>query len=79
MSLKLSEKYDLRGFLFLAPALIFLALSIAFPLFRVFQRSTQEYSAELHSYVSVGFEQYRKLFSDPLFWTSLKNTFFFTG
>ena len=79
MSLKPSEKYDLKGFLFLAPALVFLALSIAFPLFRVFQRSTQEYSAELRSFVFVGLDQYRKLFRDPLFWTSLKNTFFFTG
>ena len=72
-------KYDLKGLLFLAPALVFLTLSIAFPLFRIFQRSFQEYSVQIRSFVSVGSDQYRKLFSDPLFWTSLKNTFLFTG
>ena len=79
MSKKIRARYDLKGLLFLAPALVFLALSIAFPLFRVFQRSFQEYSAEFGSFVSVDFDQYRKLFADPLFWTSLKNTFLFTG
>lgn len=72
-------KYDFKGLLFLAPALVFLTLSIAFPLFRIFQRSFQEYSVQIRSFVSVGIDQYRKLFSDPLFWTSLKNTFLFTG
>ncbi|MEE8592165.1 MAG: sugar ABC transporter permease [Spirochaetia bacterium] len=79
MSKKIRVRYDLKGLFFLAPALVFLALSIAFPLFRVFQRSFQEYSAEFGSFVSVDFDQYRKLFADPLFWTSLKNTFLFTG
>jgi ABC-type sugar transport system permease subunit len=72
-------KYDLKGLLFLAPALVFLTFSIAFPLFSIFQRSFQEYSVQIRSFVSVGIDQYRKLFSDPLFWTSLKNTFLFTG
>lgn len=76
---RIRARYELKGLLFLAPALVFLTLSIAFPLFRVFQRSFQEYSVELRSFVSVGFDQYRKLFADPLFWTSLKNTFLFTG
>ena len=79
MSKKIRARYDLKGLFFLAPALVFLALSIAFPLFRVFQRSFQEYSAEFRSFVSVDFDQYRRLFADPLFWTSLKNTFLFTG
>jgi ABC-type sugar transport system permease subunit len=72
-------RYDLKGLFFLAPALVFLTLSIAFPLFRIFQRSFQEYSAEIRSFVFVGFSQYGKLFADPLFWISLKNTFLFTG
>ena len=76
---KMRAKYDFKGLLFLAPALVFLTLSIAFPLFRIFQRSFQEYSVQIRSFVSVGIDQYRKLFSDPLFWTSLKNTFLFTG
>lgn len=76
---KMRTKYDLKGLLFLAPALVFLTFSIAFPLFSIFQRSFQEYSVQIRSFVSVGIDQYRKLFSDPLFWTSLKNTFLFTG
>jgi ABC-type sugar transport system permease subunit len=76
---RIRARYDLKGLLFLAPALVFLALSIAFPLFRVFQRSFQEFSAEIRSFVPVGLSQYGKLFGDPLFWTSLKNTFLFTA
>jgi len=78
MQNRFRDRYDLEGFLFLAPALILLLLSIAFPLFRVFQRSFQVYSGDTQSFQYTGFGQYRQLFSDPLFWTSIKNTFVFT-
>ncbi|MFQ5796723.1 MAG: carbohydrate ABC transporter permease [Candidatus Bipolaricaulia bacterium] len=73
------DRYDLEGFFFLAPALIFLLLGIAFPLFKVFQLSFQEYSVQSQSFAFVGLKQYQRLFSDPLFGVSLKNTFIFTG
>jgi len=75
---ELRERYDLRGFWFLAPALTLLVLSVAFPLFRVLQRSFQAFSPEVGAFQYVGLQQYRDLFGDALFWTSLRNTFVFT-
>jgi len=78
MRRRLSDRYDTKGFLFLAPALILLLLSIAFPLFRVIQRSLQEYSTQAGGFKYVWFNQYHQLFSDSLFWISVRNTFVFT-
>jgi len=72
------DRYDLEGVAFLSPALLLLLLSIAFPLFRVIQRSFQEYSAQAGGFQYVGLKQYQHLFSDPLFWISVRNTFIFT-
>lgn len=78
MRRRFRDRYDMEGFLFLAPALTLLVLSIAFPLFRVIQRSFQEYSAQVGAFQYVGLKQYQRLFSDPLFWISVRNTFIFT-
>lgn len=75
---KYAQEFDLKGFYFLLPAFVFLLLSIGFPLFRVFQYSFLEYSTKTHSFGFVGLKQYGRLFSDPLFWVSIKNTFIFT-
>jgi len=72
------DRYDLEGFAFLAPALVLILLSIAFPLFRVIQSSFQEYSAQAGGFQYVGLNQYQHLFSDSLFWISVHNTFIFT-
>jgi len=72
------NRYDVEGFVFLAPALTLLVLSIAFPLFRVIQRSFQEYSTQAGAFQYVGLKQYQRLFSDTLFWISVRNTFIFT-
>lgn len=64
--------------MFIVPVLVFLSLSIAFPLFKVFQYSFQKYSPQSNSLIFVGLEQYRHLFSDHLFWISVKNAFLFT-
>lgn len=75
---KYKDKFDFEGYFFLAPALIFLFLSIAFPLFKVFQYSFQEYSVQSHSFAFVGVQQYKRLSSDFLFWVSLRTTSIFT-
>jgi len=71
------DKFEWRGFFFIAPAIIFLFLMVIYPLFKVFQYSFQEYSPH-HSFVFVGLKQYQHLFFDKLFWISIKNTFLFT-
>jgi len=74
---KYKEKFEWRGIFFIAPAIIFLFLMVTYPLFKVFQYSFQEYRIG-HSFAFVGLRQYKNLFSDELFWISIKNTFIFT-
>ncbi len=70
------DRFDLRGFFYIGPAFIFLLLIVIFPLFKVFQYSFQEYFDR--SFVFIGLMNYQRLFSDKLFWLSIKNTFIFT-
>jgi multiple sugar transport system permease protein len=72
------DKFDLKGLLFVGPALIFLFAIIIYPLLTIFPQSFQEYSSELRSFVFVGFTQYQRLLSDELFWASIKTTLIFT-
>jgi len=74
---KYKDRFELRGFFFIAPAIIFLLFVVIYPLFKVFEYSFQEYSTK-HSFIFVGLKQYQTLFSDELFWISMKNTFIFT-
>lgn len=71
------DRFELRGFLFIAPAIIFLLFVVIYPLFKVFEYSFQEYIAQA-SFTFAGLKQYQRLFADELFWTSIKNTFIFT-
>jgi len=71
------DKFQWEGFLYIIPAIIFLTFVVIYPLLKVFQYSFQEYSRG-HSFIFVGLKHYRQLFTDRLFWTSLKNTFIFT-
>ena len=70
------DRFDLRGFFYVGPAFVFLLLIVVFPLFKVFQYSFQEYFDR--SFVFTGSMNYQRLFSDELFWLSIKNTFIFT-
>lgn len=72
------EKFDLRGLLFVGPALLFLFASIIYPLLTIFPQSFQEYSSQSRSFVFVGLTQYQRLLTDELFWFSIKTTLFFT-
>jgi len=72
------ERYDLRGWPFIAPALLFLAACVIYPLYKVVQLSFFQYSAQARAFTFVGLDQFRQLLGDPLFWTSLKNTAVFT-
>lgn len=72
------DKFDLRAILFIAPAAIFLFLIVIYPLFTILPLSFQEYVPQSHSFVFVGLKQYQRLFSDSLFWLSIKTTLIFT-
>jgi multiple sugar transport system permease protein len=68
-------------YLFLAPALIPLALFFFVPIIAAFIISFTDFDiyslGDLQYLRFIGFDNYRNLFVDPLFWTALRNTFYF--
>lgn len=73
------EKENLRtGLLFISPWIAgFLLLSV-YPLVATLYYSLSDYSV-LSPAVFVGMENYRNLATDPIFWRSVYNTFFFAA
>lgn len=62
-----------------APALIVLAVVIAYPMVDAVIVSFTNYSLLYPAHAYVGATNYRELVHDPLFWQSLRNTVVFTG
>ncbi|PLV60427.1 carbohydrate ABC transporter permease [Thermotoga sp. KOL6] len=75
-------KKDLRNFfkgiLFISPWLLGFIIFTAYPLFSSFYLSLTRYNVTMKA-KWVGFENYIKLFNDPLFWKSLKNTLIYAA
>ncbi len=61
-------------FLFLAPAIILITVFLYYPLYRTFIYSLTDYSQWSPKYKFIGFENYARLFTDPVIYGSLKNT-----
>lgn len=61
------------AFLFLLPALIFLIVFVYYPIIESFILSLYKWKTFSPGKEFVGFEYYRRLFHDPVFWTALKN------
>ncbi len=66
---------DLNGWLFVAPAVALIALFMIFPILQSFWMSFQEGRGMRLSFA--GFNNFVKLWHDPLFITALTNTFIF--
>lgn len=69
---------NLSGYLFLLPALVIFALFVWYPLVLGFIMSFQNVDM-INPAVWVGWANYRKVFSDPLFGIAWRNTLAFTG
>jgi multiple sugar transport system permease protein len=69
---------NLGGYLFLLPALVIFALFVWYPLVLGFVMSFQNVDM-LNPAVWVGWANYQKVFSDPLFGIAWRNTLAFTG
>ncbi len=70
------EKQNLKAFLYLLPALLFLAAFLVYPLIDVFVYSFEEgYSSTSQSYFGIGFYNYAYVLHDPYFTRALMNTF----
>lgn len=64
-------------YLFLLPAFIVLTVFFFIPFFQTFLLSFQDYSNNIYAPAFVGFENYIKLFHNPVFYKVLGNTFIY--
>ena len=70
------EKNNLKGWLYILPAMLFLGVFMLYPLIDVFIYSFEEgFNSASQTFFGVGFDNYRKVLSDPYFLQALKNTF----
>lgn len=70
------EKQDLKGWLYLLPAMLFLGFFMVYPLIDVFVYSFEEgYNSASQTYYGVGTYNYSYVLRDPYFLQALKNTF----
>lgn len=70
------EKQNLKAFLYLLPAFLFLAVFLIYPLIDVFIYSFEEgYSSASQSFFGVGWYNYSYVLHDPYFTQALINTF----
>ncbi|MBQ7786511.1 MAG: sugar ABC transporter permease [Clostridia bacterium] len=70
------EKQDLKGWLYLLPAILFLGFFMVYPLIDVFIYSFEQgYNSASQTYYGVGLYNYSYVLRDPYFLQALKNTF----
>ncbi len=70
------KKNNLKAWLYLLPAILFISVFMIYPLVDVCVYSLEEnYNFARQSYTGIGLENFRKVLSDPYFVQALKNTF----
>ena len=70
------EKRNLKGWLYLLPAMLFLGFFMVYPLLDVFIYSFEEgYNSASQTYYGVGLYNYSYVLHDPYFLQAVKNTF----
>ena len=70
------EKKEVKGWLYLLPAVLFLGVFLVYPLIDVFIYSFEEgYNFASQTYLGVGTYNYSYVLHDPYFLQALKNTF----
>ena len=70
------EKNNLKGWLYILPAMLFLGVFMLYPLIDVFIYSFEEgFNSASQTFFGVGFYNYAKVLRDPYFLQALKNTF----
>lgn len=70
------ERNNLKGWLYLLPAILFLGFFMVYPLIDVFVYSFEEgYNSASRTYMGVGGYNYAYVLHDPYFLQALKNTF----
>ena len=72
----MKKKNNLKAWLYLLPAILFLGVFMVYPLIDVCVYSVEEnYNFASQSFTGVGLGNFRFVLSDPYFVQALKNTF----
>ena len=72
----MSKENNLKGWLYLLPAILFLGFFMVYPLVDVFVYSFEEgYNSASQTFFGVGLYNYSYVLHDPYFLQALKNTF----
>ena len=70
------KKNDLKGWLYLLPAILFLGVFMVYPLFDVLVYSVEEgYNSASQTYYGIGLYNYSYVLRDPYFLQAVRNTF----
>lgn len=67
------------GYWFVAPALILILLFTLYPTYKIIDMSLHSLNRRTGVSTFVGFENYIRVFQDPVFFQALRHTLFFTG
>ncbi|MGZ4619181.1 MAG: carbohydrate ABC transporter permease [Frankiaceae bacterium] len=73
---------DREGFLaaaFLLPSIVYIIALVALPFFLAIAFSLSDVTAGNPDFDWVGFRNFQRIFDDPVFWTSLRNTLVFSA
>lgn len=76
--MKHKAKDNINTLVMLSPWLITLAVFWVYPFLSAFYMSFTDYTPLTNSSVFIGFENYKKVFSDPMFYKALTNTLIFS-
>lgn len=74
----IADRESLLAPLLLLPAVVYIIALVGIPFVMAIAYSVSDVTAGDPSYSYVGLRNFRRAFSDPVFWQSLRNTFVFT-
>jgi multiple sugar transport system permease protein len=72
------QREGVQGALWVAPAFLYLAFFIAYPFVMSIYLSVSNARVGSPEYHFVGVQNYTRLFADPVFWQTVRNSFVFT-
>ena len=73
-----SRRESIQGLIWVAPAFVYLAFFIAYPFLMSIYLSLSSARVGSPDTHFVGLLNYRRLFEDPVFWQTVRNSFVFT-
>jgi multiple sugar transport system permease protein len=76
---RLADNDRALGWLFLAPAVVYVAALVGVPFLLAIAFSFSDVTGGDPSFDWVGLRNFRRIFDDPVFWAALRNTFLFTA